>query len=342
MKSLQLLSFALILLTVLSCNKEEILEPTSYLSGQEFTKNLRVDGHEFDSLIIENCTFDGATLNIGNADYVTIRNCSFKNIKSNGIQIGFIGPSKGVTIENCTFENIGFNAIDSHEDAPDGIIRSCNFYNVALSQTGPAMAQPHHAIYWKGKNVLIEKNTFIAGNQPHGNGISVRSSGKIQQNRISGYPKNGIMYYANHPGGDSLFIENNFLWGNGYSITLGSLGDKSLHNKNVIIRFNSMTQSENYSLYVANDFETTTNIAIYGNIIVNPTQEYIKSFYNLSEVNLNLSSPNDVGFENMEAGDLHLTPGSSAHGFANTAPSFPVYDIDGDLRTTTINAGADE
>jgi hypothetical protein len=46
------------------------------------------------------------------------------------------------------------------------------------------MGQPHHGIYWKGKDVLIEENRFEAGEQPHGNAISVRSSGIIRKNII--------------------------------------------------------------------------------------------------------------------------------------------------------------
>ncbi|XOV69020.1 MAG: right-handed parallel beta-helix repeat-containing protein [Fluviicola sp.] len=324
------------------CIKKDDLEPTSYVSGETFTTFLRVDGHHFDSLVIENCVFDGATLSIGNADYVTVRNCTFKNMKWDGIKVGFIGPASNIRIENCTFENIGYNGIDSHENAPNGVITGCSFKNVALSQTGAAMAQPHHAIYWKGRNVLIEKCKFTGANQPFGNGISVRSSGIVRQNVISGFPKNGIMYYSNHPGGDTLLIENNFLFDNEYSITLGTLGDLSLHNENVIIRFNSMVQSENYSMYVSGDFETTTNIEIYGNIAVNQSQEYIRTFYDLPIYSYNLTTSEDIGFINMTNGDLHLTATSQAIGFANLAPDIPSVDIDGDLRINPINAGADE
>jgi hypothetical protein len=35
------------------------------------------------------------------------------------------------------------------------------------------MGQPHHGIYWKGKNVSILNNTFNCEDQPFGNGISV-------------------------------------------------------------------------------------------------------------------------------------------------------------------------
>lgn len=338
-----LIGLLLVLFVVTSCKKEDLLEPTSYLADQTFKKNLRVDGHDFDHLIIENCIFDGATLNIGNADSVTIRNCTFKDIKGNGIKVGFIGPARSVRIENCSFENIGFNAIDSHEDAPNGTISNCYFNNVAQSQTGAAMAQAHHAIYWKGQNVTIEKSRFIGGDQTFGNAISVRSSGIIQQNIISGYPKNGIMYYSDHPGGEYLLIENNFLYDNEYSITMGTLGNLNLHNERVIIRFNSAVQEENYSIYVAKEFETTTDVEIYGNIVVNSTEGYIKMYFPLHTLMSNVTSPQDIGFVHIASGDLHLAPNSQAYGKATGVPSFPYLDIDGDLRNQSIlNAGADE
>ncbi len=343
MKTISILCCVIFIASLSACKKENNLEPTSIVTGQTFTTNLRVDGHHFDSLIIENCVFDGATLSIGNADYVTIRNCTFKNIKGNGIKVGFIGPANHVRIEECTFENIGYNAIDSHEDASHGFITGCQFNNVALSQTGATMAQPHHAIYWKGPYVTIEKSRFIGGDQPFGNGISVRSSGHIHKNIISGYPKNGIMYYADHPADEILLVENNFLFDNNYSITAASNGDASNHVESVVIRFNSMVQEENYSIYIGEEFENSTMVMISSNIIVNPSKEYSRTFFDLYLKEFNYTSEDNIGFVNMNSGDLHLQPSSPAIGYATpNLLGAPGEDIDGDPRTGSINAGADE
>lgn len=339
----KLTSIFLTLILISSCIKENKLTETEDIIGETFDEFLKVDGHEFDSLVIEDCVFDGGGLNIGNADYVLIKNCTFKNIDNNALKLGFIGPVKSIVVDGCTFDNIGFNGIDSHEDALDCVIRNCTIKNVALSDVGPAMAQAHHGIYWKGKNVLIENNLIDAQGQNFGNAISVRSSGIIRKNIIKNSPKNAIMYFSNHTGGDSLIIENNFLINNNYSITLSTVGKEEDHNKNVIIRFNSMIQSENPSIQIDDRFKNTTSFAVYANIMVNPTEEYIKTPFVIDFVEKNLTAINDIGFVDAD-NDLHVKNGSQAQGFASgiQAP-FPKEDIDGDLRNiNSLNAGADE
>lgn len=316
--------------------------PTSLISDQVFEEGLKINSHEFDSLIIENCTFHDHPLQISNADHVTVRNCRFEDIGNNGIKVGFLGEAQQVTIENCTFLNIGYNGVDSHEDAPDGTIRQCYFESCGLSDVGAAMGQPHHSIYWKGQNVLIENNVFERGEQEFGNAISHRSSGIIRGNQVHHSNKNGIMYYADHPGGDSLLIENNFLFDNAYSITLASPGNLDWHNEKVVIRFNTLVQESNYSIYVAEPFESSTEVNIYGNLIVNPTENYLRNFFPVDTLR-NLTTPDAVGFIDRESGDLHLTNSSPAVGFCTGLSKFPTTDIDGDVRTSsTLDAGADE
>lgn len=347
MRTIQpLLKTSLLLLLVffmVSCKQEPVLETVADLTGQAFPYGLKIDGHEFDSLTIENCQFTKRGLRIGNVDHLLIKNCTFKDIDYNGIAVGFIGPSEHIRIEDCSFENIGFNAIDSHEDAPRCEIRNCTFFNSAQSQTGAAMAQPHHAIYWKGKEVLIEDNLFTGGDQKFGNGISVRSSGIVRRNTILGFPKNAIMYYANHPGGDSLLIENNFLAGNQFSITVASPGILTWHNKRVIIRFNSMFQEKNHSLSIGAIFGTSTTFEVYGNAVVNKGGEFFKTFFDIPTLYSNLTSSEDIGFQDPDSGDLHLVSGSEAIGFCTGLDRFPSDDIDGDTRSFgQQNAGADE
>jgi hypothetical protein len=327
-----------------SCNKADRPSSLSDISNQTFTNGLRIDGHEYDSLIIENCVFKEKTLQIGNVDFVTIKNCTFENIKGNGIMVGFIGPTSNISIEDCDFKTISYNGVDSHERALDCIIKGCTFTDIALSQVGASMGQPHHGIYWKGKNVSILNNTFNCEDQPFGNGISVRSSGLVSGNIVSNAPKNGIMYYANHPGSDSLIIENNFLINNTfYSIICGSDGNTSNHNENVLIRFNSMVQTTEESIYISGDFEGTTNIEIYGNIMVNSTGSYFKTFYTLNSIHTNLKSTSDIGFVNMSEGDLHILNSSEANGYCDSLSLFPALDIDGEVRIqNNLDAGADE
>ncbi len=336
---------SLVLVTVLfACNKVPNPDNFDHIFGETFTKGLRIDGHDYDSLIIENCTFTNNSLELGNVDDVIIRNCTFENINSDGIRVGFIGEASNILIDGCTFKQIGSNGIDSHEKAIDCIIQNSYFENIAMSEVGAAMGQPHHGIYWKGKNVHITGNTFVNGEQPFGNAISVRSSGRVSGNHIKNAVKNGIMYYADHPGGDSLIIENNTISNSAfYSIIMGSDGNTANHNQNVIIRFNTTVETENESVYVAEDFESTTHVEIYGNIFVNASGEYLKSFYPLNDVYSNLQSQSDIGFVNMNGEDFHILPSSAANGYCSGLTQFPLYDIDGDSRSTTnLDAGSDE
>ena len=328
-----------------SCRKTEILLPTDQVVDQTFENGLIINGHEFDSLLIEGCTFLNKPLDIANCDYVVIRNCSFRNTKGNGIQIARKGPCNNLIIDGCSFKDIGFMGVDIAENSSNCIIQNSTFENVARSQIGAAMGEPHHNIYNRGLNLLIENNYFQAEKQKKGNVISTRSSGIIRNNIILNGPMNGINYFADHPGGDSLLIENNFIYNSFYSgiLLAGKEGKSEWHNNHIIIRFNTIAVSGSSSIYVDRKFENTTNIPIYGNIMVNADATYIETFYPLPHVFTNLQSATDVGFVQLSTGNLHLTADSQAIGFASSITEFPNTDIDGDFRNqSTLNAGADE
>ena len=325
-----------------SCEKDFYVQETVLLADQSFDIDVRVQGHEFDGLIIDNCTFDGGELYISDVDSVIVRNCTFMNQKKNGIRVGFGGTASHIIIENCTFQNIGYNGVDSHEDAPDCIIRNNYFEKCGLSDVGSAMGQPHHGIYWKGKNVQIINNEFNANDQNYGNCISHRSSGVIAGNTVYGSKKFGIMYFADHPGGDTLIIENNFIYNCANGIGITSPNMPEYHNENVVIRFNSLYDSETYNIYVSEYYEGNTNFFIYGNIVVDPEGEYLKSFYDVPESN-NLFSTSDIGFVDAANGDLHITATSQAINFCVGLAVHPTTDIDGDIRiSNSLDAGADE
>lgn len=328
----------------ISCQKEDYyVEDVAILQDQTFSKtDVRVQGHEHDGMVIDNCTFDACELYISDVDCVIVQNCTFMNQKENGIRVAFGGEARYIIIDNCTFKNIGSNGIDSHEDAPDCIIKNCYFESCAQSDIGSAMSQPHHCIYWKGSNVQILNNEFNAQGQNYGNAISHRSSGIIAGNKVYGAPKYGIMYFADHPGGDTLYIENNFVYNcsNGIGITTPNIPE--YHNQNVIVRFNSVSNCQDNSLYFAKDFDGTTVFQIYGNIIVSEKGEYIKTFYEIPD-SFNLKSTTDIGFIDAANGNLHLDAGSQAIGYCSGLSFFPSIDIDGDIRVSTnLDAGADE
>ena len=115
------------------------------------------------------------------------------------------------------------------------------------------------------------------------------------------------------------------------------------HNQKVIIRFNSMIQQADYSMRVGPEFESTTAVEIYGNIAVNPSEEYLRTFYEGITTYNNLTQTGDIGFVDPANGDLHLMSNSQAIDFCVGLPAFPTTDIDGDPRdSNTLDAGADE
>lgn len=344
MTTIKLITPILFLLLLFGCT-EDFLKPneTVYIQDEIFEKGVTIKGHKYDNLIIENCTFTKRELNISEVDNVIIRNCKFKDINNDGIRIGVWGSVNRIVVENSIFTNIGFNGIYGSEYSPNCVIRNCSFNSVSLSEIGAAMGQPYHSIYWTGKNVLIEGNFFENGNQKAaGDLISVRSSGILRGNTIRNAISNGIMYFTDRSGGDTLLIENNILYNNTYGINLQSNGSYKNHNSNVIVRFNTIVQDKNYSIRVDDKFETTTNVEVYGNILINPTGEYLKTFYTINQHH-NLTSMADIGFVNMKTGELHITTGSSARNFCSGLVIFPSTDIDNETRNSiNLDAGADE
>ncbi len=318
------------------------LEPTERLDGETYSDGLVVDGHEFDGLVIENCRFTRKGLRLQEVDSVVVRNCMFEGIDDVGIRVGFNGGASHVLIENCSFKEIGSNGISSWEDAVSCTIRNCTFEDIALSQVGAAMAQAHHGIYWMGPDVLIEGNTFRNGRQSFGNAVSVRSSGIVRRNYMLNAAKNGIMYYPDHPGGDSLLIENNMLAQNTFSLRISTADIPAYHNKKIIIRFNTIASDQERLYAISDEFEATTEFEIYGNLFFHPEARFGGPNFTVPS-GLNFSGNSDPGFVDLEGGDLHLIPGAPAAGYLDGETRFPATDIDGDPRSSTqLDPGADE
>ena len=79
------------------------------------------------------------------------------------------------------------------------------------------------------------------------------------------------MYFADHPGSNSLVIENNFLINCENGIGLTTPSNISYHNKNIDIRFNSIYNSKVNSILTKKRFQdaikvtlSDTNIQIHG------------------------------------------------------------------------------
>jgi hypothetical protein len=340
----------LILFTVFSCEKDEPISPkeTDLISGEIFNQTVLIDGHDYDNLIIENCTFeniDGDGLQIKNADNLIIRNCVFKNIDGNAIRFRNSGSSNNVSIENNDIYNITHNGVLSYETHRNTVILGNLIYNVGTEGSGSLAGSPHHGIYFQGPNFRIENNTIYDVINSNGNCISVRSYGTISSNIIHGATKHGISYYSDHPGLDGqLLIENNFIYDNSSRGTnLQTDGNSSNHIGFSVIRFNTIVTSDKSCIGVSSGM-SDVSVEAYGNILIrtDASTNYI-DFTNLVSESQNLQSVTDIGFVNFNERDLHITPSCSAIDFAVGLTNFPSIDIDGDNRSAiSLDAGADE
>lgn len=157
-------------LFLVACNKDEIEDEintpsnTVLISDITFNSTLLVDGHQYDSLIIENCTFEdieGDGLQISDVDHLIVRNCVFKNINGNAIRFRNSGSSNFVSIANNEIYNISLNGILAYETHENTVIENNTIHNVGTELASSLNGAPHHGIYFQGPNFLIEKTPFI-------------------------------------------------------------------------------------------------------------------------------------------------------------------------------------
>jgi hypothetical protein len=336
--------------SLLSCKKDETITPaqTDLIEGETFNQTVLIDGHNYDNLIIENCTFndiDGDGLQIRDVDNLTIRNCVFKDIDGNAIRFRNSGSSNNVSIENNEIYNITHNGILSYETHENTKITDNLIYNVGTDGSGSFGGSPHHGIYFQGPNFLISNNTIYDVINNNGNCISVRSYGTIKSNRLYGATKHGISYYSDHPGLDGqLLVENNFIYdNNSRGMNLQTDGNSGNHIGGSVIRFNTIITFDKSCIGVSSDM-SDVSVEAYGNILIRTDSgtNYINSTDPVTQ-SQNIQSSTDISFVNFNLRDLHITSSSSAIDFAVGLVNYPLDDIDGDTRnSTSLDAGADE
>ncbi len=347
---LELMIIFLIATSLFSCKKDDTIttSQTDLIDGETFNQTLLIDGHDYDNLIIQNCTFeniDGDGLQIRDVDNLIIRNCIFKDIDGNAIRFRNSGSSNNISIENNEIHNITHNGILSYETHENTTITDNLIYNVGTDASGSLVGSPHHGIYFQGPNFLIEKNTIYDVINNNGNCISVRSYGTIRSNRLYGATKHGISYYSDHPGLDGLLlVENNFIYDNSSrGSNLQTDGNSVNHIGRAIIRFNTIITANKSCIGVSSGM-SDVSVEAYGNILIRMDNgtNYIDSSDPVTQ-NQNLQSYTDIGFVNFNLRDLHITASSSAIDFAVGLSNYPILDIDGDTRSSdSLDAGADE
>jgi hypothetical protein len=191
---------------------EADFHPSRIFDGVEYTTQQSLDTGQDDTLY-KNCNFHdivGNGLQMRNVDNVVVHNCTFTDISIHGIFLRKTGSTSNVTIDNCTILRTGENGIHATQDFT-GPVDHTNFkiLRCDISDTGEDFsAGSKHGLYVQCGDFLIRENK-IHGNRD-GNGISVRSSGVIRFNDVSGVSKDGkpcIRYFSDHFVGSSNLLD---------------------------------------------------------------------------------------------------------------------------------------
>lgn len=183
----------------------------------ESNKTLEIDGPEWDDTLIVGCRItdvEGDGIRIRNVNNLTIKGCTIKNVGGRGIALRSTGGTTNVTIIGNRIENTGSDGISAAQREANGIdhlglVIGWNF----IKDTGKSGRDGRqHSIYSQASDAVIVSNTISSGRE--GNGISIRSSGLVACNQISGTSRSrkpGIRYFADHASGPSskLVIRNN-------------------------------------------------------------------------------------------------------------------------------------
>jgi hypothetical protein len=337
------------------------------------TGTINLTDASWNNTLIKNCTIhntgtgnDGIFLrNVAN---VRIENCIIYNIDGQaGIRLSISGiGTDSVQIINNTLYNLKENGISAPQRSQNSVplnqesleIIGNTVYNSGLGSSSGL----NHSIYCQAGDFTIKEN-LIFGTRD-GNGISVRSSGIISGNIISGESKSNkpaIRYYSDHFTGNSntLLVENNIIYNDSSdahtldifdfaSLYQNSSGDNHIV-KNFNIRFNTIVSlhPNKYALKISNDFnQSAYSIIVEGNLIINPNGiSQCASAPSNTVQNFNLLVDNLSDFNsNIPPYDFHIISNNNAIDYVgNNSTNFPLFDIDGEIRPTdSIDAGADQ
>ena len=198
------------------------------IENKTFTKTLRLVGSEFNNTLVRNIIVentDGDGIYIKDVKNLRIENVTVRNIKDSGIRLGISGSTESVEIINSVVKNIGKNGINAGQRHKKNIDHK-NLRIVGNTVRNACLRGSkglHHALYIQTQDFYIADN--IIDTCKDGNGISVRSSGVVENNEISNTGKSGITYYDDHLKGPSstLVIKNNKIRNAGLRFNRGAI-----------------------------------------------------------------------------------------------------------------------
>lgn len=337
------------------------------------TQTINLIGESWNNTLIRNCkihdTNQGSSgIYLKDVSNVRIENCEIYNIGGHGgIQFSNTGyGTEKVVIEGNKIYNCQNNGIAAPQRSQAKIplnqielkIIGNIIYNTGMSSSRGS----YHAIYCQASDFLIKKNRIFG--ERDGNGISVRSSGKICENVVSGWSKSNkpaIRYFSDHKKGstDSLIIENNIVWNdstNANGIELYQFAPLYQNNrgdahvvKNFNIRFNtSITfKDDKYAIYIHDDYGNDGYSSVVdGNIVINLFNKNNTIVYPSStKISGNYIGTSLTNFVNPHPPyNFRITKLHQAVNYSTgKTKNYPLVDIDGEKRTSNVlDAGADQ
>jgi hypothetical protein len=180
---------------------------TTY-SGQSFSTTT-LDGAS--NVVAINCTFTG-TLTLRSCTNILLIGCTFNHTaETDGIRISNTGTGcDNIVIYDNEIENDLKDGINISGDAINGDLYILNNY---IHDTGNNAGFEHGIYCWCYANIVGN----VIKNCDFGNGVSMRSSGRVANNFIDTTYESGVSYYADHPADtpDLLLIEGNVIVGTG-------------------------------------------------------------------------------------------------------------------------------
>lgn len=206
----------------LGCGVELRPDPSIFIrkvKDLELNETLNIEGSKWNNTLVEGCRIsdvDGDGIRIRNVRNIAIFGCQIQAVQGTGIRLRSSGGTENVWIIENTIENTGKNGISVAKRFAAGVDhKNLIIIDNDVSDTGNLGKEGlAHGIYAQSSEVTIFGNS-VEGERD-GNGISIRSSGLVACNNISGLSRDGkpgIRYFADHVSGPSrsLVIRDNLI-----------------------------------------------------------------------------------------------------------------------------------
>lgn len=182
-------------------------------------RTLSIEGPDWNDTILDGCEIrnpSGSGIEIRNVKNFAVTNCSITGATGTGIRVRSSGATQNVQIVDNVIMNVGDNGISAAKRVKDNVDHTGLVIagNMVIESGTRGQKGRDHGIYSQVSDAVIFGNE-ISGTRD-GNGISIRSSGIVACNKISGRSKAdkpGIRYFADNYTGPSrrLIIANNVI-----------------------------------------------------------------------------------------------------------------------------------